>query len=213
MGDLSVWCFFPLGIERRESLMECGVNRIGWAFVWLALSAGQALAQPATENTRSLRSPNGRLTGEVGSCEGDLVYDLSCEGRAILNRSKLQLDCDLPFEGGWELVEATVPAQRADWSPVYGERCRYPDQSRDVVIQLRERGPLARRVQVEFRVYNEGLAFRWVLPKQAGVERWRIKRERSEFRFAAGSVAWPIYSTEQTFSPQPVPLDQHPTPI
>jgi alpha-glucosidase len=188
--------------------MERGVNRSGWTLVLLLLGVAQAVAQPATDNARSLRSPNGRLTGEVGSYEGDLVYDLSCEGRAILNRSKLQLDCEVPFEGGWEVVAATVPAPRVDWSPIYGERSRYPDQSRDVVIQLRERGPLARRVQVEFRVYNEGLAFRWVLPKQAGVERWRIKRERSEFRFVAGSVAWPIYSTEQTFSPQPVPLDQ-----
>ena len=190
--------------------MDVGVNRIGLTVVLmlLMLMVGHAVAQPSTGNAQSLRSPNGRLTGEVGVHDGELVYQLSCEGRAILDRSTLRLDCEVPFEGGFELAETTVPPPRADWSPVYGERCRYADQSRDVVIHLRERGEAGRRVQVEFRLYNEGLAFRWVLPKQAGVPRWRIKRERSEFRFPAGSVAWPIYSAEQTFSTQPMPLDQ-----
>lgn len=174
----------------------------------LLLSVESAVADSTTSKVGSLASPNGQLTAQVELRDGVVVYGLQDQGRAVVELSKLQLDLETPFAGGFELVEAKLSTHNADWVPVYGERSRYPDASQNVLVALRERGPLARRVHLEFRLYNEGLAFRWVLPKQAGAERWRIKRENSEFRFPIESVAWPIYHTEQTFSPQPAPLGQ-----
>lgn len=58
--------------------MELGVKQIGWTFALLLLSVGQAVAEPATENARSWRSPNGWLTADRASSQVFLL----CHHRA-----------------------------------------------------------------------------------------------------------------------------------
>jgi hypothetical protein len=68
-----------------QSLMELGVKQIGWTFVWLWLDVGPAIAQPATESARPLRSPNGRLsTSTVRRGETLSLHMAKAGGAAVI---------------------------------------------------------------------------------------------------------------------------------
>jgi len=59
-----------------------------------------------------------------------------------------------------------------------------------MTVSLREQGGMGRRLQLIFRAYDDGAAFRYVVPAQPGLERLDIVEERSEFRFPADYRCW-----------------------
>jgi len=75
---------------------------------------------------------------------------------------------------------------RESWKPPYGERSEYPDRYNALTVELREAVAPARTLVVEFRAYDEGVAFRYHVPAQAGLESFVIGDEVTEFRLPAG---------------------------
>jgi alpha-glucosidase len=134
--------------------------------------------------------------------DGAPSYAVRVRGRAMIEPSALALVLEDALEGAIALRATARQSVRSSWKPLYGERSSIPDCYNGLTVALQEQGPRARRFSIEFRVYDEGVAFRYVFPKQD----WSIREELTEFRFPAGASAFPIYSTEGTFAPAPVPL-------
>jgi alpha-glucosidase len=159
-----------------------------------------------------VRSPNGQvaLTLRVRDCgpaRGCLLYRLGFRGRPVLLDSRLGLELeDGLLDRGLSIVGRASTHRDARWTPLYGERAAIPDRYNGVSVELSAGGPPARRLSVECRAYDEGVAFRYVLPAPPAGG-WRIRQERSEFRFAPGSAAYPIHETEETFPAEAVPID------
>ncbi|MCF7801345.1 MAG: glycoside hydrolase family 97 N-terminal domain-containing protein, partial [Candidatus Marinimicrobia bacterium] len=57
------------------------------------------------------------------------------------------------------------------WTPVWGQTDTVRNHFTELVVELEESGEPFRRMSLEFRVYNDGAAFRYILPDQPGVER------------------------------------------
>ena len=153
-------------------------------------------------------SPNGRVRVEVSAAAAaGLAYSVTLGGQAVIEASRLSLVLD---DGAPPLALSIVGHRRsrraADWKPLYGERAVVPDRFEALNVDLASPGPRGRRLSIELRAYDEGVAFRYSFPKDAAPA--TIREERSELRFARGSVAWPIYWAEETFPTEPVPLDR-----
>ena len=155
------------------------------------------------------RSPSGRVRVEVSAARrgAGLAYSVTLGGRAVIEASRLSLVLD---DGAPPAALSIVGHRRsrraADWKPLYGERAVVPDRFEALTVDLASPGPRERRLSIELRAYDEGVAFRYAFPKDAAPA--TIREERSELRFARGSVAWPIYWAEETFPTEPVPLDR-----
>jgi alpha-glucosidase len=123
----------------------------------------------------TLTSPDGllRLSVEPNG------YRLDYRGRAILEPSRLP---------ALRVVRTARAAHDESWKPVYGERSLIRDRYRALTIFF-EGGR-----QVEFRLANEGLAFRW----HGGAE------EQTEFALPAGTFAWEEHGTEGEYARVPV---------
>ncbi|MBI5384734.1 MAG: glycoside hydrolase family 97 N-terminal domain-containing protein [Verrucomicrobia bacterium] len=135
------------------------------------------------------------------------VYRLSWQGRPVISDSRLGLDLDpSPLKDGFEIVRHTTNSHASTWTPVYGERSTIRDQYNQLVVELRETRPPHRLLTLTFRAYDEGAAFCYTVPKQAGLAGVNLRQEQTEFRFPADHAAWAVYSAQGKYAK--VPLSQ-----
>ncbi len=142
-----------------------------------------------------LRSPNGRVK-IVFSLNRDSAptYSVIYDGRTVIIPSTL----GLVFNDGGVLsgrMRVTAMRRRAHdswYDLVVGKASRARDRYRELVVSLQETGGKRRKVQLVFRAYDDGAAFRYRIPAQAAIEEFKIVDERSEFRFQENSISWPM---------------------
>lgn len=75
---------------------------------------------------------------------------------------------------------------------IAGKSASGRDHFNEVTIALQEKRSPGRRIELIFRAYDDGVAFRYAIPKQDALEELDVIAERSEFRFAGNHRCWPI---------------------
>ena len=76
------------------------------------------------------------------------------------------------------------------WKPVYGERTSVKDHYNAAVVEmLKENNPMY-KMNVEVRVYNEGVAFRYFFPENEKGTYYRVVAENTAFTLPEGTMAW-----------------------
>jgi alpha-glucosidase len=155
----------------------------------------------------SLTSPDGKIELRVRASPGEaLEYDLSYEDKIVLLPSGLDLQTDHGRLGsGMKIVSATRRGSDQTWKPVYGERSLIRDWFNELTLELAHPKSGA-RLSLVFRAYNEGLALRYEIPTQPGVDKIKIERELTEFRFAGDHLVWATYTAQGAYTN--VPLSQ-----
>lgn len=133
----------------------------------------------------SLRSPDGAI-GLTLSVQGALTYAVTVDGRPMVLPSKLGLQFNDGTVLGRDVRLLRIQGRNADstWENPWGKRRRVRDQYRELRLVLREKTGAGRDFEVVFRAYNDGVAFRYILPSQAGFETFVLEREQTEFAFA-----------------------------
>ena len=152
-----------------------------------------------------INSPDQSIHLTVEIIDNVLTYSVNHKENAIIKTSSLELELKNPIQNGFEVIGISMDSVVNSWSPVYGEKSTIKDNYQSLVVSLQEKGALKRLLNVEFRIYNEGIAFHYILPKQQ-YQDWIILNEFSEFNFKKGAKAYPIEQTEQTFSKVPVDI-------
>jgi alpha-glucosidase len=176
----------------------------------LALVAPPALAAPPASRPFVVTSPNGHVRIEVSEAGGagpraGVVYSVRLGGRVVIADSRLGLVTeDGPL--ALSIVAHHRSRRNTHWTPLYGERSRIPDRFEALTLELATPAPRERRLAIEFRAYDEGMAFRYAFAKDGAPA--AIRAESSEFRLPPGAAAWPIYGAEETFPTDPVPIDR-----
>jgi alpha-glucosidase len=166
----------------------------------------------------------GRILKSIESFDGNVVvtfsldasgtpdYSVAYKGRTIVGRSTLGLELKQggPFSHDREAVSAPSRAHVSTYALAVGKTSRARDRYREMEVNLRERAGAGRRLQLFFRAYDDGAAFRYVVPAQPGLERLDIVEEKSEFRFPADFRCWAMRlrtfhsNYEQEFEPTKV---------
>ncbi|MCM2372844.1 glycoside hydrolase family 97 protein [Aporhodopirellula aestuarii] len=140
-------------------------------------------------------SPSGNHAIQFSLLEGVPHYSVSYQGTAILSDSGLSLDLDGEGFSDRFVVENTqTKSQNDSWVPVVGSRSSYPDAYNECVVQLREASGKKRRLDLTFRAYDEGVAFRYMIPAQEGIAKIKLRSEDSRFQFTDDHlVYWDDY--------------------
>jgi alpha-glucosidase len=153
-----------------------------------------------------LRSPNGKLAlsfqvEDIDDAKACPVYALAYDGKTIVEKSRLGLDLKGgPLDAGLKLLQQAEGQHDTTWKPVYGERNTIRDHYNEMVAEVREEAAPQRVLQLTFRAYDEGVAFRYTVPKQPGIERVEIVHEKTEFRFPKDHTTWATYSAQGSYS-------------
>ncbi len=179
--------------------------RSGWMAGLLALAGAAGAGGPI-----AVTSPDGNVgvffdLADFDGAAGCPVYRVLYKGNPVLVDSRLGLEIEgASLRDGFEIVRHSTRRQDETWKSVYGERSAVRDRFQETVVELKESRPPGRLLHLVFRAYDEGIAFRYVLPRQAGLKRVTIARELTEFRFPADFTAWAVYSAQGKYEEVPV---------
>jgi alpha-glucosidase len=155
----------------------------------LALAAAK-MAHAAPE---TVVSPDGALQFSIETNgEGRPDWSLSRKGVPIINKSRLGfILADAPkLERNLKIVGAERSSHDATWEQPWGERRFVADRHNELLVTLRETGPLKRELRLRVRLFNEGLGFRVEFPEQPNLKTARIVEELTEFDIAQPGRAW-----------------------
>lgn len=148
-----------------------------------------------------LKSPNGRLVMhfEVDGM-GCPVYTLSYKGKPVIKRSRLGLEAEgFSLREGFQLQKAETATFDETWKPVWGEVSSISNHYNELAVTLHQPKD-DRTIRIRFRLYDDGLGFRYEFPEQKNLVYFVIKDEYSEFAMAGDHKAFWIpgdYDTQE----------------
>lgn len=165
------------------------------------LFSSHALAAPTppVPPTVGIASPDGNLSVEVTTDnDGRPSYAVLREGMPVIAPSRLGfLFLDVPkFERNFVIAGHQTRSFDETWEQPWGERRNVRNHYNELRVTLTEKNALKRSIDVVFRVYDDGLGFRYEFPDQAALKQVRISDELTEFNIAEPATAWWIPAGE-----------------
>lgn len=155
------------------------------------VAAAPALAQ--AKGTATASSPGGVVTVEV-STDGDgrALYAVSRNGKPVITPSRLGfLFTDVAkIDRRLEITGTETRDFDDTWTQPWGEWTSIRNHYRELKVHLRETTALARVFSVTFRIYDDGVGFRYEFPQQPNMAKTNIAEELTEFAFAQDGTAW-----------------------
>ncbi|MBE6276208.1 MAG: glycoside hydrolase family 97 protein [Bacteroides sp.] len=189
-------------------------------FNMLVLSMGIVLCH-AQER---LSSPDGNLTLNFSlDAQGTPIYELTYKGKTVIRPSKLglelkredahkqtdfewtaqkdttALDAQTNLYSGFRLEKAETSSFDETWQPVWGEEKEIRNRYNQLLVTLDQ--PMNKRyIQIEFRLFDDGLGFRYNFPQQPNLNYFVIREEHSQFAMTGNHKAFWIpgdYDTQE----------------
>lgn len=148
-------------------------------------------------------SPDGRIAVEVNTNnKGELYYSITRDGKAIVKPSRLGLDLSgaTPLADGFRTVSATITETDTVWHPVWGEEAAIRDHHKELKIKLRQpKLAPGRETAVTFRIFDDGVGFRYEYHRQPSLGDFTITDELTEFNFAEPHKSWSIHADKTNY--------------
>ncbi len=161
-----------------------------------ALLLSALLALPLLASAQTMHSPGHRLTLKVQlSPAGEPTYQL-WHGKTIVltpSRLGLQLTGSAGPDGNLRVVQTDSSLHDDKWAPVWGETKAIRNHYRELALTLEQPGNAkqsTRRLVVRFRLFDDGLGFRYEVPVQPGLSYFQVAGEATEFNLPADPKAW-----------------------
>ena len=175
-----------------QARMRCRARSFAGGVAWAAVAATAASSQ----DTVTVASPDGRNVVDVGTYEGKLYYRVQRDGRAVLLPSLLGFEFrgSAPLRDNLRIMGTSDTTVDESWTQPWGEVARIRDNHKELRISVSETLPPSRQFVVVFRLFNDGVGFRYELPAQPGLGEFEITNELTEFSLADDARAWWIPS-------------------
>lgn len=152
---------------------------------------------------QELKSPNGQLIMNFAlQADGTPAYQLNYKGKMVIKPSKLGLY--LKNDTKSLLNEFTITHTQTDthdssWQPVWGEEKSIRTHYNELAVTLTQK-ETNRQLLIRFRLFDDGLGFRYEFPAQPNLVYFVIKEERTQFAMAGNHTAFWIagdYDTQE----------------
>ncbi len=167
------------------------------ALVVLAAVSMAAAAKPLT-----VCSPDSRVRLTFDVRDGVPEYAVDRGGKTILNRSRLGMKLkDAPdFTDGFTVARTTRDAHSETWQPVWGEESSIENNYNELRVTLvqKKQAP-GRTLDIVFRVFDDGIGFRYEFPRQKALGDFVVMDEVTEFAFDECPTTWSIPSEGYRF--------------
>ena len=154
----------------------------------LSFAAPAPAASPLT-----IQSPGGTLSLTFSlSPKGEPTYELRRAKKRVILPSKLGLALkDQPsFLDGFAVLSADTSSVDDSWEPVWGEETTIRNVYRELNVKLRQTSGDKREIGIVFRLFDDGLGFRYVFPAQDKLRYFIVSDEKTEFRLTGDHRAF-----------------------
>ncbi len=146
-------------------------------------------------------SPGGNVKVSFDTQAGVPTYSVSYKGKAVVNPSKLGLElvnADNLMDG-FEVTDAKTSEFDETWQPVWGETRDIRNHYNEMLVEMKQTAT-DRLMNIRFRVYDDGMGFRYEFPQQKNLVSFVVKEEHSQFAMTGDHTAWWIagdYDTQE----------------
>ncbi|SFH89261.1 glycoside hydrolase family 97 protein [Halpernia frigidisoli] len=158
-------------------------------------------------SAQSLKSPDGKFEMDFNLKSGVAYYNLKLNNKIVVEDSKLGLellkDGDIQFaselesknnpgknlNSGFVKTDEKRDSKNETWQPVLGEKKNYINNYNELAVTLNQTAN-DRSIVIKFRLFNDGLGFRYEFPQQKNLNYFVIKEEDSEINFPTDMKAW-----------------------
>lgn len=156
--------------------------------------ASPALADASFKAT----SPNGKILVEVGSSFGEATYQISRAGKPVITRSKMGFlfTNAAKFDRSLSAISHTTRSFDETWDLPWGEAKSVVNRYNELTVTFEDGRGAPRQFSVTFRVYDDGVGFRYNFPDQPNLKQVAISEEMTEFNLAEDGTAWWIPAGE-----------------
>jgi len=143
-----------------------------------------------------ITSPNNSLSAVISLDGGVPYYSLTFNGTLIIDNSRLGINTDkFLLSDNLKVIKANTRSQNNSWDQVWGEQKIVNDNHNELELTLlctNEKNKMILR----FRMFNDGMGFRYEIPKQKNISDFTILDELTEFNLAEDSPSWwiPAYA-------------------
>ena len=149
----------------------------------------------------SLTSPDGHLVLTAGVLnDGVPAYALTFDGKPVVNISRLgyALVDGEDLRDGFTLTAVSRDSLDETWEPVWGEEATIQNHYNELLLSLER--PDGVKMDLRFRLYDDGLGFRYEFPMDNALTYFNVKEELTEFAMTGDHTAWWIsgdYDTQE----------------
>ena len=168
-------------------------RRIGFRLAFLCLVSMAALPAAAQSPEVTVRSPDGRLSVALRvTGEGRPEYAVRRGDHVLIEWSRLGfILADAPkLERNFEVAAHGQKGFDDTWEQPWGERRYVRNHGTELRVRLREKTAERRELDVVFRVFDQGVGFRYEFPDQPRLKAVEIVEELTEFAIADPAEAW-----------------------
>ena len=152
-----------------------------------------ALSVAASAKDVKVSSPDGSLTVTVGVDGGKAWYSVTRGQQIVINRSELGFVLkDGDFKDGFKMGKVTRSSLDETWSQPWGEDAQVRNHYNEMRVRLQEKKMKKRNLDVVFRAFDDGVAFRYEFPRQPGLQDFVIMDELTQFALPSDAQAWSI---------------------
>lgn len=191
------------------------------------------LLLPLTALAAEVKSPNGNIVLTFNVDEGVPIYSMTYKGKEVIRPSRLGLELakdkhaskgmsETDLMDHFVIKEENTTSFDETWQPVWGETRDIRNHYQEYAVTLEQRlgiphypkeaetkgmwvEPQTREMIIRFRVYDDGIGFRYEFPQQKELNYFLIKEEHSEFAMAGDHMAWWLpgdYDTQEQMTQQ-----------
>ena len=133
--------------------------------------------------------------------DGTPSYKVSYKNKAVINESTLGFTLKKadPLTNNFKVVDTKKSTFKETWKPVWGEESEILNHYNELLVSL-EQNNTNRKMNIRFRVYNEGVGFRYEFPSQKELTYFVVEEELSQFAMTGDHTAWWIpgdYDTQE----------------
>ena len=149
-----------------------------------------------------LTSPNGKIQMTFSLSEnGEPTYMLQYKGKTVIRPSHLGLELKNAhnLQQDFVIKKSTTSSFDETWQPVWGETRNIRNHYNEVFVELYQQSQ-ERGLNIRFRLYDDGLGFRYEFPLSKSLNYFVIKEEHSQFAMSDDNTAWWIpgdYDTQE----------------
>lgn len=129
------------------------------------------------------------------SLSQQFFYSITYNGKEIISPSgfELNLQSQAPIRNNLKITGISIDTINENWERVWGKRKNVVNRCNQMTVDLKETSRPYRKLRLFFRAYNDGIAFRYELPAQKGIDSIILTNEKIKFRFTDNHPVWAAF--------------------
>ena len=141
----------------------------------------------------TVQSPGQKITAHIFlNADGQAAYQVLFGEKTVIDTSTLGITFEgqEALAGGLTVKGAANRAFSETWETVWGEDHLVQNKYNELALDLEEKEASKRQFSVVFRIYDDGIGFRYEFPQQESLSEVRISEENTEFKLTGDHVTW-----------------------